>query len=76
MSRPRAATSVATRIDPVVAGEEKRSMDRMRAFCAIWEWSACAGRLRFCNNGVRRLTECIEFVKIRVRWFGWYRSRA
>jgi hypothetical protein len=58
---------VATRIEPVAFGEEKRSMERMRAFCAIWECRACAGRLRFWSIGVSRRTECIEFVNIRVR---------
>lgn len=40
MSRPRAATSVATRIEEVDFGDEKRSIERMRAFWAIWECSA------------------------------------
>ena len=42
MSSPRAATSVATRIAPEAVGDEKRSMDRIRAFCAISECKACA----------------------------------
>jgi len=67
ISRPRAATSVATRTDPVALGEENRSIDRIRAFWAIWECRAWAGIFRFCSMGVRRRTEWIEFVKISVR---------
>ena len=40
MSRPRAATSVATKMEEGEAGEEKRSIERRRAFWGIWEWSA------------------------------------
>ena len=39
MSRPRAATSVATRMLDE-EGVEKRSMERRRAFMGIWEWRA------------------------------------
>ncbi len=69
MSRPRAATSVAMRIEDGELGDEKRSMERSRAFWGIWEWRASAEILRFCRNGVRRRTEVIELVKIKVRVF-------
>ena len=71
MSRPRAATSVAIRMDPSFAvGEEKRSIDRRRAFCAMEEWSARAGKPRFWRNGVSLRTPEIEFVKTRVLCLG------
>ena len=46
MSRPRAATSVAMRMVGD-EGEEKRSIERRRAFMGIWEWRGYAGRFRF-----------------------------
>ena len=66
ISSPRAAISVAMRMADVAFVAEKRSMDLMRAFCAIWECKAWAGRLRFWSMGVRRRTAWIEFVKIKV----------
>ena len=70
MSRPLAATSVAMRMEPGEAGEEKRSIVRRRAFWSIWEWRAWAGMLRFWRKGVRRRTDVMELVKIRVRVCG------
>lgn len=76
MSRPRAATSVAMRIEVMLGeGEEKRSRVRRRDFCGIWLWRACAGSARFWRKGVRRRTVGMEFVKIKVRGFGWERRR-
>jgi len=66
MSRPRAATSVAIRIEWGDVGEEKRSRERRRAFWIILEWRGWAGRFRFARSGERRLTEAIELVKTRV----------
>lgn len=67
MSRPRAATSVATRTEPVLFVRENFSMERMRAFWIIWECRECAGMLRVWSMGVRRRTEWMELVKMRVR---------
>lgn len=70
ISKPRAATSVATRIDPLAEGDEKRSMERRRAFCAMEEWREIAGTSRFCRNGVSLRTPEMEFVKTNVLCLG------
>lgn len=51
-------------------------MERMRACCAIWECKDRAGRFKALRSGVRRRTEWIEFVKMRVFCSGWWRRRA
>lgn len=47
MSRPRAATSVATKIED--SAVEKRSIVRRRWRWIMVEWRAWTGRLRFCK---------------------------
>ena len=70
MSKPRAAISVAIRIEPGLEGEEKRSIARRRAFWGISEWMAWMGRLRFWRKGKSRRTDAMEFVKTSVRVLG------
>lgn len=76
MSSPRAATSVAMSIEPGSVGDEKRSMERRRAFCGICEWSACAGTERVWRREVKRRTEGMELVKTKVRVEGLWRRSA
>lgn len=65
MSRPRAAMSVAIKID---FGEDlKRSRDWRRCFWINWEWSDRAGSRRLVKRGMIRRTASIEFTKTKVR---------
>ncbi len=77
MSSPRAATSVETRIWDWDwgEGEEKRSIERRRAFCGIWECKELGARERFWRKEESRRTEVMELVKIRVRAGRWWRRR-